>query len=211
MPYLKVVDRFRLTVLCGIAWVVLSTWLAWPWIVELSHTVSMAGALVIVAGIALIPGYLNVQLVTSLLMDHPVPIDFDFDFPALTLLIAAYNAQGRIAETLSYALRQEYPASLRVIVIDDGSRDETVRLARRIAHEDRRLRVIEAPHRGKAHALNRGLCAVSTPLVATIDADTLLVKGALMRIVSRMLLARLHRRGHRDDMGAARPGRTHQL
>jgi biofilm PGA synthesis N-glycosyltransferase PgaC len=189
LPYLKVIDRFRLTVLCGIAWVAFSTWIAWPWIVELSHTVSMAGAIAIIAGIALIPGYLNVQLVTSLLMDHPSPIDFDFDYPAFTLLIAAYNEQDRIFETLVYALRQEYPASLRVIVIDDGSNDQTVSIARAVAEEDQRLLVVEAQHGGKAQALNAGLRLVRTPLVATIDADTLLMPGALLRIASRMLLA----------------------
>jgi poly-beta-1,6-N-acetyl-D-glucosamine synthase len=189
MPYLRVSTRFRLSVLCGIVWMCLSAWLAWPWINQLAGSISFPVALVLIAGIALIPGYLNVQLVSSLLMDHPAPIDFDFDYPALTLLVAAYNEECDIAQTLAYALAQEYPAPLHVIVIDDGSSDETVSIVRSFAHMDGRVRVMEVPHGGKADALNAGLRATSTPLVATIDADTLLMPDALRRIVSRMLLS----------------------
>jgi poly-beta-1,6-N-acetyl-D-glucosamine synthase len=189
MPYLRVSTRFRLSVLCGVLWMSLSAWLAWPWINQLALSISLPAALVLIVGIALIPGYLNVQLVSSLLMDHPAPIDFDFDYPALTLLVAAYNEECDIAQTLAYALAQDYPAPLHVFVIDDGSRDETVSIARSFAHLDARVRVLEVPHGGKAAALNAGLRATATPLVATIDADTLLMPDALRRIVSRMLLS----------------------
>ncbi len=90
----------------------MSAWLAWPWINELAGSISLPAALVLITGIALIPGYLNIQLVSSLLMDHPAPIDFDFDYPALTLLVAAYNEECDIAQTIAYALAQEYPAAL---------------------------------------------------------------------------------------------------
>ena len=133
----------------------------------------------LITGIALIPGYLNAQLMCSLLLDHPAPIDFDFVYPALTLLVAAYNEECDIAQTLAYALAQEYPAQLQVIVIDDGSSDETVSIATSFARLDERVRVMEVPHGGKAGALNAGLGAATTPLVATIDADTLLMPGAL--------------------------------
>jgi poly-beta-1,6-N-acetyl-D-glucosamine synthase len=189
MPYLRVSTRFRISVLCGILWMCLSAWLAWPWINELASSISFPLALMLITGIALIPGYLNVQLVTSLLVDHPAPIDFDFTYPGLTLLVAAYNEECDIAQTLAYALDQEYPGQLSVIVIDDGSSDETVSIASGFARLDGRVRVMEVPHGGKAAALNAGLRATRTPLVATIDADTLLMPDALRRIVSRMLLS----------------------
>jgi poly-beta-1,6-N-acetyl-D-glucosamine synthase len=186
---MRVSTRFRLSVLCGVIWMGLSAWLAWPWINELASSISLPAAIALIAGIALIPGYLNIQLVSSLLLDHPAPIDFDFEYPALTLLVAAYNEECDIAQTLAYVLAQEYPAPLQVFVIDDGSSDETVSVARSFAHLDGRVRVMEVPHGGKAAALNAGLHAATTPLVATIDADTLLMPDALRRIVSRMLLS----------------------
>jgi biofilm PGA synthesis N-glycosyltransferase PgaC len=189
MPYLRVSTRFKLSMLFGILWMCLSAWLAWPWINELGSSITLPAALVLITGIALIPGYLNIQLVSSLLMDHPAPIDFDFDYPALTLLVAAYNEECDIAQTIAYALAQEYPAPLQLIVLDDGSTDETVSIANGFARQDDRVRVMEVPHGGKAAALNAGLREAKTPLVATIDADTLLMPDALRRIVARMLLA----------------------
>ena len=189
MPYLRVSTRFKISVCCGVVWMGISTWVAWPWIEDLSHSITLPGAFLLILGIALIPGYLNVQLVTSLLMDHPAPIDFDFTYPALTLLTAVYNEETDVAQTIAYALDQEYPAPLEIVVIDDGSSDETVNIAEGFAHVDPRVRVLQVPHGGKARALNAGLATATTPLVATIDADTLLMPDALRRIVSRMLLA----------------------
>jgi biofilm PGA synthesis N-glycosyltransferase PgaC len=189
LPYIKVSTRFRISVGCGLAWMLLSAWLAWPWIEDLSSSLTLPVAVLLIVGIALIPGYLNIQLITALLLDHPAPIDFDFEYPPLTLLVAVYNEEADIAQTLAYAMEQEYPAPLRVIVIDDGSTDETVRIAQSFARLDGRLRVIEVPHGGKALALNAGLRATTTPLVATIDADTLLMPDSLRRVVSRMLLS----------------------
>ncbi len=189
LPYLRVATRFKISVCCGVIWMGISTWIAWPWITDLSHSLTLPGAILLIIGIALIPGYLNVQLVTSLLLDHPAPIDFDFDYPPLTLLVAVYNEEVDVAQTIAYALEQEYPAPLNVIVIDDGSTDETVNIASGFARLDDRIRVLEVPHGGKARALNAGLKETTTPLVATIDADTLLMPDALRRVVSRMLLA----------------------
>ncbi len=191
VPYLTVRARFAITVLCGLAWMALSAWLAQPWIAQLSAAISLPAALAVIAGLALIPGYLNVQLISSLLLDHPTEIDpgFAYRFPELTLLVAAYNEERTLAQTLAYALGQDYPGGLSVIVIDDGSADETARIARNFARLDDRVAVMTVRHGGKAAALNAGLQSTATPLVATIDADTLLMPGALRRIVARMLIS----------------------
>ena len=145
------------------------------------------GAWLLILGIAIIPGYLNVQLVTTVLFDRPRPLHFDMDFPGITLLVAAYNEEACIRETLEYALRQDYPGELVVTVIDDGSTDGTREIVRAIAAEDGRVRLVRADHGGKAKALNAGLRGVATPLVATIDADTLLMPWALRRVVARLI------------------------
>jgi len=189
LPYLRATTRFWISVLLGTIWMALSTWVAWPWVEDLGASISMPAAILLVAGIALIPGYLNVQLVSSLLMDHPAPIDFDFSYPGLTLLIAAYEEERNISRTLAYALDQDYPGILRVIVADDGSSDATPSIARAMVTMDDRVEVIEVSHGGKANALNAALLIARTPLVATIDADTLLMPNALRRIVARMLLS----------------------
>ena len=187
--YLRVRTRFLLTIAAGVIWAAVSTWIALGWIDDLGRVVTLPVAIVVIAGVAIIPGYLNVQLASSLLFDRPRPIDFAHDYPAVTLIVAAYNEEAVIRETLEYALRQDYAGKLEIVVADDGSTDATRAMAAVIASDEPRVRVITTEHGGKAEALNAALATVRTPLVATIDADTLLMPYTLRRAVARMLSA----------------------
>lgn len=187
--YLRVRTRFLLSVAAGLAWAGFSTWIALPWIDDLATAITAVPAWLLVVGIAIIPGYLNVQLATSVLLDRPKPLRLDLELPGITVLIAAYNEEACIGETLDYALAQDYEGDLRVVVIDDGSTDRTREIVRERARSDPRLRLLEADHGGKARALTLGLQVVETPLVATIDADTLLLPFALRRAVARLALS----------------------
>ncbi len=185
--YLRVRTRFFLTIGAGLVWAAFSTWLALGWIDDLARVLSLPLAIAVIAGIAIIPGYLNVQLASSLLFDRPRPIDFAQDYPDVTLVVAAYNEEAAIRETLDYALRQDYPGTLELVVADDGSTDATRAIAAAVARDDPRVRVVTTEHGGKSEALNAALASVRSPLVATIDADTLLMPYALRRAVARML------------------------
>src|SRR5438105_5022110 len=123
--YVPLKLRVLLTFLAGTAWLAFSVWLSRHWIERLGSDISLPLAIVVVSGIALIPGYLNVQLLTSILLDTPPHLRMDVEFPRVALLIAAYNEQESIAETLDYALRSDYPGSFEVVVSDDGSSDAT--------------------------------------------------------------------------------------
>jgi biofilm PGA synthesis N-glycosyltransferase PgaC len=185
--YLRVRTRFFLTVAAGFAWAAFSTWVALGWIQELGDVITLPLAIAVIAGIAIIPGYLNVQLASSLLFDWPRPIDFTHEYPDVTLVIAAYNEERVLLETLEYALRQDYPGKLEIMVADDGSTDATRAIAEAVAGPDPRVQVVTIEHGGKSEALNAALADVRTPVVATIDADTLLMPYALRRAVARML------------------------
>jgi biofilm PGA synthesis N-glycosyltransferase PgaC len=185
--YLRVRTRFVLTVMAGLVWAALSTWVAVGWIEDLGRVITLPLAIAVIAGIAIIPGYLNVQLVSSLLFDRPRPIDFAQDYPGVTLLIAAYNEEAGIRKTLEYALRQDYAGKLEIVLADDGSTDSTRAIVADVAKQDQRVRVVTTTHGGKSEALNAALETVRTPLVATIDADTLLMPYALRHAVARML------------------------
>jgi poly-beta-1,6-N-acetyl-D-glucosamine synthase len=187
--YLRVRTRFLLTVAAGIGWAALSFWLSLPWIRDLAAEITLPGALFLVFGIAIVPGYLNVQLASTLLLDRPPPLRLDGPFPAVTLVVAAFNEEVEIEETLTYALRQDYPGGLEVVVADDGSADGTREIVARRAERDPRVRLLEFPHGGKAAALNGALGTTDAPLVATIDADTLLMPYALRRAVGRLMAA----------------------
>ncbi|HEY4428233.1 MAG TPA: glycosyltransferase family 2 protein [Solirubrobacteraceae bacterium] len=185
--YIPLKARALLTFLAGVSWVCLSLWLSRTWIRTLGHDITLPLAVVVIAGIALIPGYLNIQLLTSILLDRPPRLRFHVDFPDVTLMIAAYNEEGSIAETLDYVLRTDYPGRFDVTVVDDGSSDRTREIVAGYARRDPRVRLLAADHGGKANALNAALETVRAPLVATIDADTLLMPYSLGRAVARML------------------------
>lgn len=173
--------------MAGLAWLGFSIWLARGWIAALGHDITLPLAIIVIAGIALIPGYLNIQLLSSIVLDRPPRLNFDVQFPPVTLMIAAYNEQESIAETLDYLLRSDYPGGFQVVVADDGSSDATCAIVAGYVERDPRVRLLKAEHGGKANTLNAALESIDTPLVATIDADTLLMPYSLRRAVARLL------------------------
>jgi poly-beta-1,6-N-acetyl-D-glucosamine synthase len=187
--YIPLKLKLLFVALCSLGWVAFSLWLAIPWIEELGKSITVPIAAATIAGIAIIPGYLNAHLISSLLIDKAPPLRFDLDFPVITLVIACFNEEEVIEETLNYATAQDYPGEFHILVADDGSTDRTVDLASKYAEHDERISVKSYPHGGKAVTLNHALDDVHTPLTATVDADTLLMPEAVKRCVARLLVS----------------------
>ncbi|HEX8753462.1 MAG TPA: glycosyltransferase family 2 protein [Solirubrobacterales bacterium] len=181
--------KLAAVVTIALGWAGLSLWIAIPWIEALGQSITLPLALAVVLGIAIVPGYLNANLIASLLIDRPPPLRLDLAYPDLTVVVACFNEASTIAETLDYACAQDYPGELKIVVADDGSSDETVDVALDRAARDERISVIAFPHGGKARTLTRALATVATPLIATVDADTLLMPSSLRRIVARLLVS----------------------
>jgi biofilm PGA synthesis N-glycosyltransferase PgaC len=186
LPYLRLRTRFWLAIAISLAWAGFSTYLAIPWIDDLSRALTLPVAIALVSGIAILPGYLNAHLVMAMLLDHPPRLELRKTLPDVALLLAAHHEEACIAETVRYVLASEYPGSFELVVIDDGSTDRTAEIVEEMAQGDDRIRLIRAPHGGKARALNTGLEHVDAEIIATIDADTLLMPQALARIVARL-------------------------
>jgi biofilm PGA synthesis N-glycosyltransferase PgaC len=184
--YVPLAARVALTFVAGLAWALFSLWLSRKWIHSLGEDIGTPAAVIVIFGIAIIPGYLNIQLLVSLLVDSPPPLRLDVDMPQITLLVAAYNEEAGIEQTLDYALRSDYAGGFEVVVADDGSTDRTREIVAARAAQDPRVRLLAVEHGGKANTLNRALKSVRTPLVATIDADTLLMPYSLTRAVARL-------------------------
>ncbi len=121
-------------------------------------------------------------------------------WPGVSVLIPAFNEANVIATSVRAALAVDYPA-LEVLVLDDGSTDDTETAALRAAGSDSRCRVIRDPvNRGKADRLNTGLAEARHDLVAVMDADTHVHPAALKLLVARM---------SRSEMVAAVAGSPH--
>jgi len=106
--------------------------------------------------------------------------------PAVAVLIPAYNEEKVIERTIQAALGSDYP-NLRVIVIDDGSKDQTLRVAREAFARDEsegRVLILTKPNAGKAEALNFGLQYLTDEeIFVGIDADTIIAPDAITRLV----------------------------
>ena len=91
--------------------------------------------------------------------------------PLVSILIPAYNAEPWIADTINSALRQTWPRK-EIIVVDDGSRDQTLQIARQFASED--VSVVTQENQGAAAARNKALQLCQGDYVQWLDADDLL-------------------------------------
>ena len=91
--------------------------------------------------------------------------------PLVSILIPAYNAQKWIGETIQSALAQTWPRK-EIIVVDDGSKDETLAVARRF--ESRNVKVVTKANAGAAAARNKALSLSQGDYIQFLDADDLL-------------------------------------
>ncbi|MBW3562476.1 MAG: glycosyltransferase [Actinobacteria bacterium] len=92
--------------------------------------------------------------------------DLDFPWPSISVVICAYNAEATLDECLTHACALDYP-EIEVLVIDDGSTDDTAAIARR--HE--RARLVSIEHGGLSVARNEGIRQATGEIVAYLDAD----------------------------------------
>lgn len=107
-------------------------------------------------------------------------------WPGVTVLIPAYNEAGVIATAVRAARMVDYPL-LEILVLDDGSTDDTDVAARAASEDDPRVRVIrDAQNRGKAERLNIGLGTATYDLVTIVDADAHIHPQALKRLATRI-------------------------
>jgi cellulose synthase/poly-beta-1,6-N-acetylglucosamine synthase-like glycosyltransferase/peptidoglycan/xylan/chitin deacetylase (PgdA/CDA1 family)/spore germination protein YaaH len=106
----------------------------------------------------------------------------DFAEPA-SVVMAAYNEGKVIAGTLRSLLDTDYKGELEVIVVDDGSADNTAEEVRRFAEADPRVRFLQQENRGKARALQRALAAARHDIVVFIDADTHFQQDTISRLL----------------------------
>jgi len=183
-PYLSVRMKFAAALLVSIAWTTFSVLLSLPWLQDLAHLASWPVAIFIVAGIAILPGMMNAFLVVGLLMDRRPPRKALVEYPGISILVAAYNEENSIADTLRSIAQQGYPGEFEVLVIDDGSKDTTAAVVE--ANPYPWLRLLRQPRNmGKSAALNRGLAEARYDYVVTLDADSYLYRSALERLVER--------------------------
>lgn len=184
--YLSPRLKFLISMAIALAWAVISYRLAGRWIADLTGVAGPVLAHFTILSIAIVPGFMNAFLACGLLLDRRPPRRRIEAYPGVSIIIAAYNEEDSIVSTIESLARQNYPGELDVIVVDDGSTDNTLRKLQRLHYPW--LRVLDLKRNGgKARALNTALALVEHTLTITLDADSLLHRGALANIVGRLM------------------------
>jgi glycosyltransferase involved in cell wall biosynthesis len=89
----------------------------------------------------------------------------------VSVVIPLYNSAATLRRAVASALAQSL-RDIEVLIVDDGSRDDSLSLAQQLAAEDPRVRVIALPeNRGKPHAMNVAFAAARGTWTAVLDAD----------------------------------------
>jgi glycosyltransferase involved in cell wall biosynthesis len=98
--------------------------------------------------------------------------------PLVSILIPAHNAQAWIKDTIESALAQTWPRK-EIIVVDDGSKDETFNVAQQFA--SRTVKVFTQKNQGASTARNSAFTACQGDFIQWLDADDLLGPGKVIR------------------------------
>ena len=98
--------------------------------------------------------------------------------PKVSILLPVFDSENTLPACLASIARQTH-TNWECILVDDGSTDASHAIACRAARDDKRIRVIERPHRGLVSALNTGIDHCHGDLVARMDADDLMHRERL--------------------------------
>jgi glycosyltransferase involved in cell wall biosynthesis len=101
--------------------------------------------------------------------------------PFVTVLIDTYNHEPFISDAISSVLRQDFPKSeMEILVVDDGSTDDTSEIVRKFAS---RVRLLRKTNNGQASAFNLGISEARGEVVAFLDGDDWWAPGKVNAVV----------------------------
>ena len=169
-------------------WLVASVFLARPWFDDLSAITGPWLAAYLIGFIAIVPGFINAFVLTSLLFDRRPPDKTGLHYPAITILVAAYNEEDGIADTVLSLQNQDYPSPMHILVLNDGSIDQTAEILKSLEKQIYEVQVLTFnKNYGKSHALNIGLHHTTTELLITVDGDCYVKRNGIRKLVERYL------------------------
>jgi cellulose synthase/poly-beta-1,6-N-acetylglucosamine synthase-like glycosyltransferase len=105
--------------------------------------------------------------------------------PSVTVIVPAFNEEGRIKRTVDSLLNLAYPKQLlEIILVDDGSKDNTWKEMQELQKQaPQQIRIFTKKNGGKASALNLGIEKAKGEITVSLDADSFVDKQSLMRMV----------------------------
>jgi len=102
---------------------------------------------------------------------------------SVSVLIPAFNEQDSIKETVEAVLKSDYENLKEIIIINDGSTDNTLKIAEQLEKEYSKIRILNKNNSGKADSLNQAFKIAESELIAVVDADSYPDSNALSSMV----------------------------
>ncbi|HEX7775255.1 MAG TPA: glycosyltransferase family 2 protein, partial [Parvibaculum sp.] len=110
-------------------------------------------------------------------MDVPAPAHI-----RVSVIVPAYNEENVIVSTVRGILASDY-SEIEVVVVDDGSKDDTLGVLHRNFDSEARVAIVSIPNGGKANALNVGIASARGEVIVALDADTQFEPETISRLV----------------------------
>jgi len=120
-------------------------------------------------------------------LEQKIPLS-PLSLPAVAIIVPCWNEERTLAGTVRSLLALEYPKEkLQVLIVDDGSTDKTLAVAKRFECEPQ-VRIFTKENGGKHTALNFGIANSQSELVGCLDADAFVERNALLEVVREFRL-----------------------
>lgn len=177
---------FSIAIIISLFYFIFSAFLNVNWLSDITCYLGYPLAIYIVLFIALIPGFVYMFTLISLLIHKKEKKPCIKKEKDVTILIPVYNAKNTIQETLESIKQQDYCGKIYTIIIDDGSTDGSLELLNSL-ELGVNVKVLKSCHKGKSFALNKGLKFVRTKYVITVDSDTILHPLAVKNIMAKLI------------------------
>jgi cellulose synthase/poly-beta-1,6-N-acetylglucosamine synthase-like glycosyltransferase/peptidoglycan/xylan/chitin deacetylase (PgdA/CDA1 family)/spore germination protein YaaH len=103
--------------------------------------------------------------------------------PTVAVVIPAYNEEKVVVQTITSLLASDHPPNFEIVVVDDGSSDDTYATVRDSFADEPRVRVFTKPNGGKPTALNFGVSHTQAEIVIALDADTIFARDTISKLV----------------------------
>jgi cellulose synthase/poly-beta-1,6-N-acetylglucosamine synthase-like glycosyltransferase/peptidoglycan/xylan/chitin deacetylase (PgdA/CDA1 family)/spore germination protein YaaH len=117
------------------------------------------------------------------LMQHQergVPVSYT---PGVSVIVPAYNEEKVVVQTISSLLNQRYAGELEIVVVDDGSTDDTTAIVEEAYGKHPLVSTYRKTNGGKASALNHGIARARHEVVIGLDADTVFDDDTVAELV----------------------------
>jgi cellulose synthase/poly-beta-1,6-N-acetylglucosamine synthase-like glycosyltransferase/peptidoglycan/xylan/chitin deacetylase (PgdA/CDA1 family) len=103
--------------------------------------------------------------------------------PTVAVIVPAFNEEKVIVQTITSLLASDHPPNFEIVVVDDGSTDQTYQRCVESFGDEPRVRVYKKANAGKPAALNFGVFHTASDIVIALDADTIFAKDTISKLI----------------------------